>query len=345
MLYVTTRNNADAYTPQRILTIKRGPDGGLFIPYRIPQFTQQEIESLSHKSFNANLADTMNLLFGSHLTSFDIDLAIGRSCVRLQQLGQRIIMGECWHNTDWQFSRMIRDLSAMVLTEKNTEVELGGWVQTGVRISVLFGIFGELIREDLAGPTKTVDISMISGDFFAPISAWYARTMGLPIGNIVCCVNENAALWDFICHGILRTDATAIKTAIREADIVVPEALECLISLYGGPAEVKRYVDTLHMGNTYYVEDGLLHRMRQGIYVTVSSETRILTTIPSAYATHRYLLGPAAALAYAGLQDYRSRTGEMRNALIMTEKSPSHDLEVISSVMGISVESLKEYFK
>ena len=343
MLYVTTRNSADAYTAQRILTIRRGPDGGLFLPYRIPQFTRQEIADLGSRNFNSNLAETMNLLFGSRLTSYDIDLAIGRSCVRLQQLGQKLIMGECWHNTDWQFSRMVGDLSAMVLTEKNAVPEVNGWALTGVRIAVLFGIFGELIREGLAGPEKTVDIAVVSGDFSAPMSAWYGRAMGLPIGNIICCGNENTALWDFICHGTLRTDGVAVSTVVPEADVVIPEGLERLISLYGGPAEVERYVDTMHRGATYYAEDGFLARLRQGIYVTVSSAERILATIPSAYATHRYLLGPSGALAYAGLQDYRARTGEMRTALILTEKSPAKDSGTVAAAMGVSADSIKEY--
>lgn len=343
MLYVTTRNNVDTFTAQRVLTMKRGPDGGLFVPFRIPQFTQDEISSLGKKSYNGNLADILNLLFGSKLTSYDIDFALGRHSVRLQQLGQKIIMAECWHNTDWQFSRMTEDLSNLMLAEKNTKAEIGGWAETGIRIAVLFGIFGELIREGIAGVDRTVDIALMSGDFSGPMSAWYARTMGLPVGNIVCCCNENSAMWDFICHGQLRTDSVAVKTVVPEADVVIPEGLERLISLYGGPEEVSRYVDTLHRGGTYYAEDGFLQRLRQGIYVTVSSEKRIRSTIPTAFSTHRYLLSPAGALPYAGLQDYRARTGEMRTALILTEKSPKLAQKQIADIMGMEEQSLTAY--
>ena len=43
MLYATTRNSSEAFTAQRVLTGKRGPDGGLFVPYRIPRFSREEI--------------------------------------------------------------------------------------------------------------------------------------------------------------------------------------------------------------------------------------------------------------------------------------------------------------
>ena len=123
MLYATTRNNTDAFTAQRVLTMKRGSDGGLCVPYRIPRFSEREILSLAERSFNTNLADLLNLLFGSRLTGYDIDFTMGRYSVRLQQLGQKLIMGECWHNTDWHFSRMVRDLSALVLSSEGEQPE------------------------------------------------------------------------------------------------------------------------------------------------------------------------------------------------------------------------------
>lgn len=342
MLYKTTRNSGDGYTAQRVLTQKRGPDGGLYVPFRVPVLSEREISMLGERSFNTNLADTLNLLFGVKLTAYDIDFVLGRYSVRLQQLGQKIIMAECWHNTDWQFGRMIQDLSLLVLSDKSVSPELSGWSQTGVRIGVLFGIFGELIRNGLACAENKIDISVVSGDFSAPMAAWYGRTMGLPIGNIVCCCNENAVLWNFICHGQLRTDGIAMHTLVPEANVSVPEGLECLISMYGGTEETKRYVEAVRTGTTYYVDDNLLQRLRQGIYVTVTSERRILSTVPDVYSTHKYLLALSSALAYAGLQNYRSRTGDAKTALVITEKSPAVDSRILSELMGVSEQDIQK---
>ena len=38
MLYITTRNNYDAFTAYRTLGEGRGPDGGLFVPFQMPHF-------------------------------------------------------------------------------------------------------------------------------------------------------------------------------------------------------------------------------------------------------------------------------------------------------------------
>lgn len=340
MLYATTRNNTEAYTAQRVLHRKRGPDGGLFVPFRIPHFSEEEILAFGTKSFNTSLTEVLNWLFSTRLTAYDVDFTLGRHSVSLQQLGQKILIAECWHNTDWQFSRMVTDLTGLLISDSSILPEAAGWAETGIRIAVLFGIFGELIRENMVDFRRKLDISLVSGDFSGPMSAWYAREMGLPIGNIVCCCNENSSTWEFLCHGQLRSEGIAVQTVVPEGDLVIPEGLERLICAYGGTGEVNRYVDAIHRGGTYYVDDGLLSRMRQGLYATVSSQRRILSTIPSVYATHNYLLAPSSSLAYAGLQDYRSKTGEMHTALILTEKSPRLDLKLLADVTGISERDL-----
>ena len=343
MLYTTTRNNTDTFTAHRTLSSGRGPDGGLFVPYRIPVFSREELDRLAGKGFNTNLAETLNLFFGCGLTGYDIELALGRRCVRLQQLGQKIIMAQTWHNTDWCFDRCLQDLCGLVMKDAQQVTAPTGWAGVAVRTAVLVGIFGELIREGLTNQDKKTDLCMVSGDFTAPMACWYARKMGLPIGNIICCCNKNAALWDFMCHGQLRTDGVAAPTMVPQADVAVPDGLERLICAFGGPEEAIFFAEKLRRGDTYYAEDSLLQRMRQGIYVTVSSEKRIRETIPSAFSTHGYLLTPADALCYAGLQDYRARTGEMPTALIMTEVSPHLHGAVIAEHLGISGDALQEY--
>ena len=46
VLYVTTRSKHDAYTAARTMNLDRGPDGGLFIPFRLPQFSLEQIAEL-----------------------------------------------------------------------------------------------------------------------------------------------------------------------------------------------------------------------------------------------------------------------------------------------------------
>ncbi len=335
MLYVTTRNNRDAYTAYRAIHENRGSDGGMYLPFHAPFFSQSEIDALAKKPFNQCVADVLNLLFNTKLTCWDIDFAIGREPVRIKSLKHRIYVGESWHNTDWNYVRMVKDLTA--LFSDRIDAYENNWVQIAVRIAVLFGIFSLLKRSGI----DSADISVISGDFAAPMSAWYARQWGLPVGNIICCCNENNAPWDLICHGQIRTDAISLSTEIPEADVAVPENLERLIYACGGIPEVEAYLQISRRGGVYCPKDATLAGFRNGLYVSVISSERIENTIPSVYRTHGYLITPSAALAYSGLLDYRAKTGQTRHAIVLTEKGPVNDAEKVARFLGSTPEEIK----
>lgn len=343
MLYVTTRNNKDVYTAHRALINHRGPDGGLYVPFREPQLSREEISAFSEKRFGDRVAEILNLLLGMKLTGWDVDLAIGRYPVRMESMGHRVVMGECWHNLEQDFAQTRNLLVRKLYPE--ADGRSGSWADISVRIAILFGIFGELMRRGLAGEENPVDISAVSGDFSWPVSAWYARRWGLPIGNIVCACNENDNLWNLLCHGQMKTGDIALPTITPEADIVVPSGLERLIHSCAGAEEVERYLDVVRRGGIYYASDRLLHTMRQGVYVTVTSQHRIMDTISSIYRSYGYILSPCSALTFAGLQDYRARTGESRTALVLTEKSPLRDASVVSNALAISEEALRNFFE
>lgn len=211
-----------------------------------------------------------------------------------------------------------------------------GWLAIALRVALLFGIFGQLNTDE---PT---DISLISGDFSAPISAYYAKQWGLPIGTIICCCNENSGLWELLCHGQLRTDATSVRTAIPEADVALPEQLERLVFEAGGEAEVARYLEVCRRGGAYAPSDPVLANLGRDFRVSVVSSSRIGQTISSVYRTHNYVLSPAAALSYAGLMDARAKPGLHKTALILAEKSPMLDAGYTAASLGIAETELND---
>ena len=336
MLYVTTRNSRDAFTAQRALRENRGPDGGLYLPFRAPVLSPEDMDGLLALPFNRCVAEVLNLLFRTRLTAWDVDFSVGRYPVRLEALRNRIILAEAWHNPDWSFETLARNLVSYLRGEEIRKA--GSWAGIAVRIAVLFGVFGELKRSGCDG---NVDICAVSGDFSTPISAWYARQWGLPIGSIVCCCGENNGLWDLICHGQLRTDAVSVPTAVPEADAALPEELERLVYGCGGTAEVERYLDACRTGGIYCPGDPVLSAMRRGLYVSVVSSQRVERTIPNAWRTHGCLMSPGTALAYAGLLDYRAKTGRTGTCLFFSESGPLSSAETVAGLLGIPVEELK----
>ena len=65
MLYVTTRNKYDTYTAYKANQSDRGPDDGLYLPFRFPELSQEEIQGLAEQSFCQRIANVLNLFFGT----------------------------------------------------------------------------------------------------------------------------------------------------------------------------------------------------------------------------------------------------------------------------------------
>lgn len=340
MQYVTTRSNEKTYTWLHALNDDRAADGGLFIPAEMPVFTKDQIDRLAMKNPNQALAEILNLLFDCELTRWDVDFAVGRYPVRLSSMVRRIAIAEGWHNVDWEFARTVRDLSALVRGTRDTGLPVGGWFEIAVRIGFLFGVFGEMMRDGIVQPGKTVDVAVASGNLRAVMAVRYAREWGLPIGDIIICCNENNNLWNLIRHGELRFGLTVKDTATPECDKVVPEDLERLIYSCGGTGEVARFLESRDQGRAYFPEPETLEKLQKNIYVSVVGQHRMEATIPTIHKNHGYVFGPYSALCYAGLTDYRSATGSSDYALIISDRGALRDDGFVAREMGIAVTTL-----
>ena len=343
MLFLTTRNNQDPCTAYRVLTENRGADGGFYIPFHSPTFSDGEIASLEKKSFGQCVAEVLNRLFGTQFTAWDIDCTVGRSPMRLNPITQRIAIAEIWHNLEWDFGSLASGITEL-LTEGRSRTP-SDFALVGIRVAVMFGIFGKLMRRNLAGIDDPIDIAVFSGDFSAPMALWYARQWGLPIGNIIVCCNENNNPWELLHHGAFRTGTVAFQTITPEGDFVVPTDLERFVHACGGEGEVSRFLEDCRKGRMYVPAEGTLEKMRRGMYPCVVGQSRVASAVPNVYSSHGCILEPYTALTYSGLMDYRSRTGEGRNALILSEKGPGSCLDIMADLMGMSVDGLKEKLK
>lgn len=342
MLYVTTRIEGDAFTAHRSLSENRGPGGGFFLPMRSPKFSEAEINALGEKSFSQNVAHVVNLLFNTELDGWAVEFAIGRYPVKLVTVNSRAIIAETWHNPSWRFERLAMGIEKAVRQSDQIRETPSDWLMIASRIAVLFGIFGELLHSGTLTPGNTMDVAVPSGNFSGCMAAWYAREWGLPIGNIVCVCNENAGVWNLLHKGELRTDAAAVPTSTPACDFTVPEDLERLIFAMLGQQETLRFVETCRKGENYYLENHQIGQLRDRIQVCVVSERRMESAIPNLYMTSNYIADPYTALTYSGLIDYRARTGESRNALILADESPAFSLSAVSKAMGISPVELKK---
>lgn len=329
MLYVTTRNKFDTYTVHRANQSDRGPDGGLYLPFHMPKLEREELFALKEVPFCQRIAQILNLFFSAHLTAWDVELCGGKNPAKLVAMSHRILVVEAWHNHDLDFAQLEGRLAARICGYEDTARKTTSWVGIAIRIAMLFAVYGELLEGDATRPDAMLDIAVASGDFSAPMAAWYAREMGLPVGNIICS-SDDSAVWNLIHQGQVRTDGG------------MPKNLERLISATLGIDENLRYCEECENGRLYTTRPGALEALRKGMYATVISADRQSGLIPSVYRMADYIMGPQTALAFGGLQDYRAKTGENRLALLMSDRSPIRDGKAVAASMEISEQDLRK---
>lgn len=338
MLYVTTRNEHDAYTAHRAVHTSVGTDGGEFLPFRMPEFSAEEIASLQEKNFGQCVADILNRFFSCGLTGWDVDFMAGRHAVKLTNVTNRVAVAELWHNVEGSYSHLEYVLARKICGDDTPN----SWVQIAIRMAVICGIYGMMLRAGHISVAQKFDAAVPTGDFTMPMAFWYLRGMGLPVANIICCCNDNSAVWDLLQHGQMKTVVPTKKTATPLADFGIPTQLERLICGTLGVKEACRFHEFWQEGHIYTPPVGTLETLRKGMLASVVSSQRVVSAIPNVFSTAGYIMGPYTALAYGGLTDYRAKTGLNRPALLLADRSPLCDNKQVCGAMGWSMTELRE---
>ncbi len=184
------------------------------------------------------------------------------------------------------------------------------WAKTAVELALIFGVFTQLEYRTVESLTERKDVAVATGDFTAPMAAWYARQMGLPIGAILCCCNDNGGVWDLFRKGQMKTDIPPIPTNTPLCDISVPTGLEWLIYETLGTEGALGFAHAAETGDTYELDQVSLSLLKKGLYASVVGQQRIMDIIPNVYSAGGYVLSPYSALCYLGLMDHRAMTGK-----------------------------------
>ena len=335
MLYVSTRNKNETYTAHVALTKDKATDGGGIIPMRTPCFDENMLSDLKTKPFNQVVADVLNQFFSARLTLWDMDLAIGKSKVRTVSIGHRLMVAELWHNPAGDFGYVFERLQNRLLQDVETEGQTV-WFKISVLIATLLGIYGQLLAEGILAEDASFDLVVSGDDVVMPVAADYARHMGLPINTVICSCNKESNLWELIHRGTFNTSAASVELV---------SGVEALIYSVAGQNVAAEFVDACDRKKMFVVPEEVQPRFLEGFYCTVAGKNRGDATINSIFRSNRYIMDPAAAVCYSGLQDYRAGTGSGRLTLLLSEHTPMDHVKQISEATGIPENKLIEYVR
>lgn len=316
MLYRATRNKLDSFTAYRALHLDRATDGGFLLPMQIPVMEQSAIEKMGNRDFLQNVADLLNMFFATDLTMWDLESAIGKTPLKMEECGQKTVIVQCWNNPGGSLNYILQCVFSRLYPEKGAIPST--WARVAIRISLISAAV--MVYSDREN--SPIDIAVNAGDFEQAFAAYYCRKLGFPIRKILIACNENSGLWDFAFRGTMPCGASVKVTPYPALDKVVPDLFEAYLFTAYGEGEAQRFVNALKQKAVYQLPEDARLPVDDDLFVSVVGHDRINTVIGSFRSNNGMIVNPYTAYSLGVTQDYRAKAGESCLTVIFEEVPP-----------------------
>lgn len=195
MLYIKSTDKRKTYTAHQVLISDHTPDGDIFVPVRLPNFTEKELSAIYSLGFSGAIAHILNIFFSKKIKESTIKALIDSVYPSSSLLDRKTLL--------ISFDDRALDLENniyKILTESGNQPTL--WARCAIRIGVLFGIYSELLRCGI----YHADLAVDTENFERFISVFYAKLMGLPIRNIIIGSTKEDSIWNYLHKGVNISD-------------------------------------------------------------------------------------------------------------------------------------------
>lgn len=183
--------------------------------------------------------------------------------------------------------------------------------------------YAKLLRDREIKNGESINVVVPTGNFGNILAAFYARNMGTPIDKLICASNDNKVLFDFFTTGTYDRNRDFILTTSPSMDILISSNLERLIwhSLGGDSAKCKELMDELKSTGKYTVTSEMKQYMESFVGGFATQE-QVASEIRKVFAKDSYTLDTHTAVAAYVYDEYKTKTGDMKKAVIASTASP-----------------------
>ena len=192
------------------------------------------------------------------------------------------------------------------------------------QIVYYFSAYADLVVSSAIVAGDTVNFVVPTGNFGDILAGYYARSMGLPVGKLICASNRNNVLTDFFASGIYTTHRMFFKTMSPSMDILVSSNLERLLyeAADRDGSLIATWMEQLKECGSYSIGDQRLEWIRSVFDAGFADDRQTAAEISSRFEQDGVLMDPHTAVASSVLRDYRARTQDMTPAVILATASP-----------------------
>jgi threonine synthase len=182
---------------------------------------------------------------------------------------------------------------------------------------------------------EKINFVVPTGNFGNILAGYYAKTMGLPVRNLICASNENKVLFDFMNTGIYNRKRNFITTMSPSMDILVSSNLERLLfSLCGEDCDkVRELMSQLTAKGSYMITGQMKERLK-GFHGSYASEADTAEAISIMYKASGYIIDTHTAVAYAAYMKYReqNRKDNLKTIIVSTASPYKFTTDVMKSI-------------
>lgn len=197
------------------------------------------------------------------------------------------------------------------------------WGRILPQVVYYISAYCDLVRDNKIALGDPVNFSVPTGNFGDILAGYYAKSMGLPVGKLICASNKNDVLTEFLTTGTYDRNRTFYNTISPSMDILISSNLERLLfDLSGRDGEkVKDYMEQLSMSGSYRVDDEILAKIKEHFWAGSCGEEGTAAAIKR-YYEHGYLIDTHTAVAADVMEQYRAATGDETVTVFVSTASP-----------------------
>ncbi len=228
------------------------------------------------------------------------------------------------------------DLPNGVVLSSANSINIG---RLAPQVAYYFKSYRDLLNEGRIKMGDKVNYIVPTGNFGDILAGYFAKQMGLPVGQLVCASNENKVLTEFFENGTYNKNRAFHVTKSPSMDILISSNLERLLYLTCGAQKCASYMAQLKEKGEYTLERDELEKIRAEFDAGFTNDDQTLKTIKDVYEKHGYLMDTHTAVAWSVYEKWAKETGNTDVSVVLSTASPYKFSSSVMNALGKEYEN------
>ena len=207
------------------------------------------------------------------------------------------------------------------------------------QVAYYFKSYRDLLANGEIKMGDKVNFVVPTGNFGDILAGYFAKKMGLPVGQLVCASNTNKVLTDFFENGVYNKNRSFYITKSPSMDILISSNLERLLYLVCGSEKCSQYMKDLKEKGEYKLTKEELDTIRKEFDAGFCDDSETLETVKDVYNKRGYLMDTHTAVAWNVYEKWLSKCNNGYKTVVLSTASPYKFSSSVMNALGQSYTS------